>query len=62
MHLLVDPMVEIKVVESISNETVRRTLKKRTQVADIRPALPRQQGRVKWVDYEYEHRGVCNAY
>lgn len=31
-------------------------------VADVFEPLPRQSGRAKRVDYEYERRGVCNAF
>lgn len=110
MQLLADTLVELRVVERLSDETVRRTLKKNALkpwqehqwclaqvdaafvwrmeavldvyaapydpqqpvvcfderpcqlVADTVAPLPPQAGRAKRVDYEYERRGVCNAF
>ena len=31
-------------------------------VGDVLEPLPRQPGRAKRVDYEYERQGVCNAF
>ena len=57
LQLLADRLVELKVVEGISHETVRQVLKKGAQAMTRKP-LPSKPGQPERFDYEYKRRAL----
>ena len=60
LKLLADRLVECKIVESISPETVRQTLKKRTHALAERMLVPRQRRVLAMEDVLVYHRPYDN--